>query len=178
MLDIKHSFPNQKKDEKVYIFIRRHPLAFLPFLLLILGMIFVFVSIVLFIWFYNPEFFSGSGKNLLVLGTSAYFLFVLVVFMIGWLDFYFDVHIVTSERVVDIDQFGLFHRRIDELALDQVEDVSHSIRGFLGTVFNYGVVEVQTAGTARNFFLEDVSNPAKIAQNILSLSERLPKSED
>lgn len=178
MLDIKHSFPNQKRDEKVYIFIRRHPLAFLPFLGLVLGMTFVFVIIVLFVWFYNPEFFSGAGKNLIVLGASAYFLFVLVVFMIGWLDFYFDVHIVTSERVVDIDQFGLFNRRIDELNLDQVEDVSHSIKGFLGTIFNYGVVEVQTAGTARNFFLEDVPNPAKVAQKILSLSEKLPKSGD
>ncbi len=178
MFDIKHSFPNQKKDEKVYIFIRRYPLAFLPFLVLILGMIFVFIIVVCFIWYYNPNIFSEIGKNILVLSASTYFLFCLVIFMIGWLDFYFDVHIVTNQRVVDIDQFGLFHRRIDELNLDQVEDVSCLVKGFLGTIFNYGIVEVQTAGTERNFFLQDISNPTKVAQRILSLSEKVAKRDN
>lgn len=178
MLNIKHSFPNQKRDEKVHIFIRRHSLAFLPFLGLILGMFFVWAVIIWAAFNNYPDIFTGTGRNFLVLGTSAYLLFVLVLFMVGWLDFYFDVHIVTNERVVDIDQFGLFNRRIDELNLDQVEDASSHVKGILGTIFNFGVVEVQTAGTARNFFLEDVPDPAKVAQKILSLSEKVTRPED
>lgn len=178
MFDLKHCFPGQKKDEKVFIFLRRHPAAFIPFLLIILLMVMIPLVLLLFGLDSFPGIKGGIGRNFLVLGTSFYYLFLCLFSAVVFLDFYFDVHIVTSERVIDIDQHGLFSRRIDELSLAQVEDVSYSIRGILPTVFNYGKVEVQTAGTERNFFLEDIPYPEKIAQKILDLSEKIAKPDD
>ena len=62
-----------------------------------------------------------------------------------WIDYWLDVWIVTDERVINIEQKGLFSRSVSELHFYNVQDVTTSVRGVIPTLLNYGDVEVQTA---------------------------------
>lgn len=167
------AFPGQLRDERVFVVSRRHIIAFLPFLLLILALIllpFVFLGILgatgilteltVFLW------------NVIILATSAYLIFVGVLFMVGWLSYYYDFQIVSDRRLVDIDQHRLFARDINELAFETIQDVNVSIKGFLATYFDFGDIEVQTAAEIRHFTLGKVPMPHRVVKIITDLAEQ------
>jgi len=98
-------------------------------------------------------------------------MFVCTLAFIGWLDYYLDVAVITNERVVDIDQEGLFNRKISELYLSDVEDVTGTIKGALGTFLDFGDVTVQSAGNQAEFILDKVPHPYKITKLIIDLHQ-------
>ena len=170
MLNLRNSFPGQRKNESVFIFLRRHYLAYLPFAAIFIFMI--IIGIIMYLAVDNSTFFAGTLYNIGILVSNLFLLAAVSFSFVALLDFYFDVHIVTDTRIVDIDQNRLFHRQIDELSLEDVEDVSVILKGFLGTVFSYGSVEIQTAGSKPNFIFDDVPNPREVSQLILDLADQ------
>jgi uncharacterized membrane protein YdbT with pleckstrin-like domain len=85
----------------------------------------------------------------------------------AWVDYYLDVWIVTSERIVSMEQKGLFSRVTAELRLSRVQDVTSIQKGKMATFLNYGQVQVQTAAAQQEFVFEEIPNPTKVAQVIL-----------
>jgi hypothetical protein len=79
----------------------------------------------------------------------------------------FDVVVVTSHRIVDIDQQGLFHKTITDAGLDKVQDIVYEEKGLLQTFFNFGNVIIYTAGKSGGFAFEHVYKP-RIVQERLS----------
>jgi len=186
MQDLHHSFPGQEKDETVFVFARPYFLAFLPTALVFI--VIYFATIALQFALYNGTLVTLAPYmiNIGVVGLGLFELFVLIVFFVAIIDFYFDIFIVTDRRLVDIDQEQLFFRQISKLALEDVEDVTSTVRGIFPTIFNYGTVHIQTAGTERNFEMYNVKHPQQIAAITLDLStqtkrdvkenERFPES--
>lgn len=172
MQSIKRPFPGQKPDEKVILFVRKHWISFWGFIGLTLGMVFIPLIFLIILIVLLPDFFIAFRSPIILTG-SAYLLFVLAFFLVGWIDYYFDIVIVTDSRIVDIHQRGLFSRDIDELDLLHVEDVSAKTKGVLATLFHYGNVYVQTAGTNRNFEFESVPYPQKMSRQIMILYDRV-----
>ena len=173
MFNLHHSFPGQRKDEPVFIFLRRHPLSALP-LVLMFGFMIV-LGIGLFYLVMTSSIFTGQIFNIALVVVTIFLLASVTFAFVALLDFYFDIHIVTNSRIVDIDQNRLFNRQIDELALNDIEDVSTVVGGFLNTIFNYGNVEIQTAGTKSNFNFENIPNPREVSQLILDLADQAKK---
>ncbi len=174
-------FPGQKPDEKIILFARRHFISFLPttslaLLMIILPLTAIFVAI-----YVSKISFTSHIVHYFMLASSAYVLFVLTFFIVSWIDYYFDVLIVTNERLVNIEQNGLFSRHISELDLLRVQNVSTSIKGIIPTVFDYGSVVVQTAGenigsassASSDFAMEGMPHPNHISQEILRLHQEL-----
>ena len=77
--------------------------------------------------------------------------------------------ILTATRIVDVDQRGFFHRVVSETTFDKIQDVSYIIKGVAATIFRYGSVVIQTAGTAANLELNGVRNPQRVQDLILKL---------
>lgn len=90
---------------------------------------------------------------------SLWLLGIWVILFFIWVDYYLDVWIVTNKRLIDIDQLGLFSRQISTLNLENVQDISVSIRGLIATWLNYGDIEVQTAGSDRLFIMKGIHYP-------------------
>ncbi len=103
--------------------------------------------------------------------------FLLNFALISFLDYYLDIVILTNERIVEVEQKVLFGRSISELHLIDIQDVTSQTKGFLETLFNFGTVSVQTAGTTRYFVFKHLSNPRFIAQKITTLKANLKKPE-
>ena len=166
-------FADQKQNEQVVLFIRRHALSFLPW------MVFISLMVILpIIFYYNWKDFVFSALpprdfNYAIIGVSAYYLIVIAVFLTAWIGYYLSVAIITPEHLVDIRQDGLFNRRISEQSLLRVQDVSAHMQGFLQTFFHYGTVFVETAGEAPNFVIPSIPYPNRVANTILKLHEEM-----
>lgn len=165
--------PNQRQDEKVALFIRRH--WFAPFTIAAIGILLFIAPFVL--WIALSEAFTGWFAHpiigpLLGGGLAIYLLGVWLVCWIEFTDYYLDTWIVSNERIINIEQAGLFNRTASELHLANVQDVTSEIRGFLHTMFNYGDVVVQTAGETVRFNFKNVPNPEHIKNAILVLVEQ------
>lgn len=161
------NFEGQEVDEQIFIFTRRHPVGFLPNLILILAMLILGVGLIVLmgvgnILSYNQQLFIAS----------AYFLFILLFTLIEFFDFYFDLYIVTDRRIVDIDQNKLFNRSVAELLLEDVQDVDSIVKGVFATFFDFGDVEIQTAGAKANFKFEQIPHPKEVAAIILDLTDQ------
>ncbi len=163
-------FPGQEQDEKIISVIRKHWFNYLIFFIFAVIMM-IPIVVVLVYWFLNPDIFIASLRSIMILIISAYILSSLAILLIGIVDYYLDIYILTDKRIVDINQVGLFNRQISEVHLHQIQDVNAKVQGFFETIFHFGDVNIQTAGEQSNFIFSTVPHPYTIAKRILELHE-------
>lgn len=116
-------------------------------------------------------------KIVIILGTSIYSVSVWLFLFSAFLDYYLDLWIVTNDRIMNIEQHGLFGRTVSELDLTKIQDVTSDIRGIIPTIFGYGDVHIQTAAEEKRFIFEQIPNPHEIRKGILDLIEEDKKRE-
>lgn len=151
-------FETQEKEEKIVLFLRRHPITNFPWILLSLAL---GVGPVLLNWF---PFVSFLPQNFQVAAVTLWYLLVTAITLEGALSWFFNVYIITDERIIDVDFHNLIYREISDTKTDKIQDVTYKMGGVLGTIFNYGTLVVQTAGTNPNFEFEAVPNPSLVAK--------------
>lgn len=100
---------------------------------------------------------------------ALYYLAIGAYMMVSFITWFFNTSLVTTERILDIDFQDLVYKNIAETKMDLIQDVSETETGVLRTVFNFGDVLVQTAGTLENFNLEAVPHPDRVVEIIESL---------
>lgn len=165
------SFIRKKAYERFIGTIRRHPITFVPFVAGFIGL-----SIIPFViaWMMPdllPNLFQGPiSLPLSVLAASVYYLMVIIFFYSYFVTFYLDMWIVTNDRLVDVRQVSLFARTVAELDLYQIQDATSDVRGFWHTLFNYGDVTLQTAGSIPRFVIRNVPRPHEVRQMLLDLA--------
>ena len=164
-------FESQQPDEEVIFLVRRHIIALMPifaiaFIIYVLGFAAIFVIPGLV-----PSLVTGFAYNIYILVVSLMFLFNTVFLFSNWVLHYLHIALLTTEHFVEIDQYGLFGRKVSALTLDRIQDVTNDQRGIIHTIFNLGSVQIQTAGEAPNFILRYVPNPYKICQSIMETEE-------
>jgi len=142
----------QNKDEKIEMIIRRHWFCVMGLVALITAM--PILPVVAYFILKSYINLTQGFYNIFVLSLGIYYMFVATLFFIGWLDYYLDVAIITNERIVDIDQEGLFNRKVSELHFSKVQDATAEVKGIMRTMLNFGDVQVQTAGTQEEFILD------------------------
>lgn len=163
------SFPGQRPDEQVILVNHRHWIAYLPDVLFgIVGAVAPFIILAV-LPMADVDVASSPTRNILIVTYSLWFLALTTWLFVRWLDYYLDLCVITDSRVVDIDQFGLFRRNVAELEFEEVQDVTVTKSGILAAIFNFGHIEIQTAGEKRNFYYNTVPNPEYIV-SVLSQS--------
>ncbi len=171
MMRLDH-LPNQRPDEHVVLFLRRHWFA-------LLGIVSAFVLLVgipLAVgWYYQGTLENWIahpiiGPVFVILG-SIYFLSIWLFAFLEFTDYYLDTWIITNERIINIEQEGLFNRTASELDLAAVQDTTAEIRGIIQTIFTYGQVYVQTAGEKGRFHFKNIDNPEHVKELVTRLVE-------
>ena len=115
---------------------------------------------------FDSEVIYATG----IIAGSIYFLSALLFGYGTFIDFYLDVWIITNDRIVDIEQFGLFSRTISELDLFRIQDITTETQGFFATIFKYGNVTIKTASTNLSLVFKNVPNPNHIRSELLQLA--------
>jgi uncharacterized membrane protein YdbT with pleckstrin-like domain len=72
---------------------------------------------------------------------------------------YWNVFIVTDQRVVDVDQRGFFRRSVSEAGYDKIQDASYSVNGVWRSLLDFGTVRLETAGGGSALEITDVQDP-------------------
>lgn len=167
-------FESQDDDEEIVILGRRHFVTNLKWLALSCFAFFV-------------PLFWGEFPMIKVLDVNTSFVLsivwysVLLFYMIqNFVLWFYNVYIVTNERLVDVDFFGLLYKNVNVTQIGKVEDVNYSQRGIFSSFFNYGDVVVQTASEQRSddrsersaFTFEVVANPDLVVKIISELMEK------
>ena len=101
----------------------------------------------------------------------VYLMLILLMIFLVWINYYLDSWIITTDRVIDIDQKSLFYREVSEFMLDRVEDVTVEVPGILATFLHYGNIRIQTAGE-KPFTIYDVSSIYEAKRIILENTNR------
>lgn len=161
-----------RPGEKNIFFLRRHVIVFLGELIYIVVLALLPLGInVMFtdIW---PSVFTGSmSRPIIILAASAYYLVIWLFFIAYFVDYYLDAWVITTERILNVEQNGLFSRTVSELDLARVQDVTSEVTGIIPSIFHYGFIYVQTAGETERFIFEQVPHPHEIRKRILDLVE-------
>lgn len=160
---------NFLENEKIILMLRRHPLIIYTKVAAIILIAAAPVIIYPFIRKFFPQITIYPRNTLLILGALIYYMFVWTYFLIVWVDYYLDIWIVTNQRIMDIEQKGLFSRQVSEFSISRIQDVTVDVIGIMPTLFHYGDVHVQTAGEARQFIFKDIRDPNKVKDAILNL---------
>ena len=167
------NLPGLLPDEKFIKVFRRHPITLFGLYMGIAVTFIIPLSVYFLFKGMRADFFeSEAGAVIFMLFLSIFFLYALLFMFQQFLDHWLDIWILTSRRIVNIEQTGLFSRVRSEVRLYRVQDVTSEINGFLRHMFDYGMVYAQTAGETHRFTFEDIPEPKEAARMILQLAER------
>jgi membrane protein YdbS with pleckstrin-like domain len=156
-------FENQEQDEKIILLLRQHPIVNLPWLLLV-GVLILVPSF----WDFLP--WAGMMPGRFVLMTVILWYLMVTAFALEkFLDWYYNVYIVTDERVIDIDFYGLLYKDLSVVKLDTIQQINYKQTGGIAAIFNYGDVFIQTAAERRQLDFMKVPNPNKVVDILYKL---------
>lgn len=154
------------ENEKIIMVVRKHWFVVMQTILSFVALIAVPPIVLTFL----PLVTANLNQDLLVplinLILSSYIMLLTLLLFLFWMDYYLDMWIVTSKRIIDVEQRGLFSREISEIPLSSVQDVTISIRGVIETFLKFGTIKIQTAGE-REFTISNAPNLYQIKDAIL-----------
>ncbi len=159
-------------DESIIFQMRSHWITFLGEIAMLL--VLTALPIGLYVMFKDvwPTLLTGSvSKPIMVLFASAFYLMLWLFFITKAIDYFLDVYLVTTVRVLDVSQQGMFSRTVAELDLARVQDVTSEIKGVLHSLMDFGNVYIQTAGERERFEFIDVPHPDRVRKQLLELVE-------
>ena len=155
--------PNETK----ILSIHRHPIVLLfeltPFIFLLFLPLILFGG---FLYMGGTIDLGPVGNAVAITLTSLYFCYIWVFILYAYFDFILDIWTVTDERIINVEQKGLFIREASEQELNKIQDVTAVVKGFWPTIFGYGDVYLQTAGTEEHFIFKQVEHPYEIVETI------------
>ena len=153
---------NLRENEDIVLIIKKHSLAY------------IINYIVCFILYFIPFFFLPLLFDKGVLGRIIFFILVIMAsfYFLRLLAFmYFNCLVVTSRRVINFGYQKLFTKKVIELDLDNITDISHTLKGILANIFDVGSLEIvwKISDQEKLLTTKFVKNPAKIQRIILDL---------
>ena len=167
------SFSTQAKDEQIILLLRKHPVTQVKWILIVLVLMILplIVQGVPFMNFLPPNYTLAIllGWYLLIMGYS----------LESFLSWYYNVYIITDERIIDVDFISMLYHDISSAKLDNIEDVTAATGGALRALLNFGNVQIQTAAVQNEFEFEEVPQPAQVTKllNELMIEEEREKLE-
>lgn len=153
----KYQFDGQRSDEDVIFVVKRHPWVLASAGFISVGLIAVVVLLVLF-------FGLSHITAFVIIGLVAFFLFF---GFYQWFVYNNHLYILTNQRVIIIEQKGLFGRKITEAELEKIQNMTVEVRGAVGTLLNFGDITLRTAGIDPVMVMINVDNPYEIQQKII-----------
>lgn len=165
-------FETQEEEEVVELFLRQHPVVnvfwILTTLILILAPVFIFPV-------FSKALPLAVPARYLMVGIAFWYLATFGYALANFLYWFFNIYIVTNERLVDIDFLYLLYKRFSEAELSKIQDISFTSGGILAAIFDYGNVNIETAGEQPNLIFEKIPHPEKVVETIRSLTENEEK---
>ena len=155
--------------EKILQVFHRHWIA--VFGKFVVGLFLVLLPLIIIpgIFVTNIITIPSWAAPLILFFLVIYLMLIVLLLFIFWIDYYLDMWIVTNERIIDINQNGLFQREITEFRLDKVQNITVKIPDIAATFLKYGDLIIETAGES-TFTINQIPNVYEAKNLILDLT--------
>jgi hypothetical protein len=157
-------FETQDNEEKILLMLRQHPVTNAKWIIMALVM-----ALIPAVLTYVP-ILGFLPMSFQVMTVIIWYLLVGGYVFQQFLSWYFNVYIITDERVIDYDFYSLLFKRVSEAEIEKIEDVTFIMGGVSRSVFHYGSVFIQTAGEERELDFEDIPYPEQVVKLLNELS--------
>jgi hypothetical protein len=164
-----HRFEGEDNDEQILYVIRRSGITNIPWLISA-----VIFTIMPFIGIPILRTLKLNGVpvisyQLILPATLFWYLFVVGYVFQNFVNWFFNVFVISTKRILDMDFHGITYKNVSEATLENIEDVTSTVSGMFNTVFNIGNVFIQTAAEKTEFEFEGIDDPSKIRDVISDL---------
>jgi hypothetical protein len=152
-------FADQFDDEEVLFVFRKHPIVMRKGIVLF--------SIGPLLGVLPAAIWPALGFGAFFGGLAGGFLLGALLFMPGWISWYYSLFIVSDQRFIQITQKGLFKRSVVDIGLTQIQMVNYEIGGLQEAMLGYGTIMMQTF--MGELLIRDLHHPAKIQKKLLNI---------
>jgi len=156
-------FEDQRKDEEIILMQHQH-----PWVLAKMGLIIVVLAALVFL-----SFLIWHTSTISIIFLIAAILIVAVYLIIRMFIYKNSVFILTNYRVININQDGLFRRKVQETELENIYNLQYEINGPIKSLMNFGNIELTTQGDETNLIrISNIENPHFIYEKISDAKRR------
>ena len=152
-------FPEQREGEELIISAGKHwYLLSWPLAKVFLGLVLVFIVL---------RFLGAS-----IYFTIAFFLWAgigLTYFITTYIIWSKSKYYVTDQRIIRNEQLTLFAKKITEIDLSNIHNVTYEVSGVGGATFNFGNVMLQSYGAPKPIILKNVANAKNIQKKLSAM---------
>lgn len=158
------SFRNQEQDEEIVLFLRKHLITNVPW---IITTIFLIVIPILFfgILQLSNTALSFLPQQYINAILTLYFIIVGYYVLLNFCYWFYNVSFMTTIRVIDLDYSDVVIIDVAATKVAQIKDVTYQQVGVIRSFFDYGDVFIRTdapeAGTHVNFDFLAIPHPAR-----------------
>lgn len=163
------------KNEHLVCVIKKHPIGLVPVFVtgLFVAAVVLIASFGFGIWFDKqaelntvlPVGLITSIVGIVVAALTVFFTFVAAFVYQN------NTIIVTSDKIAQILYRNLVDRKISQLSLGDVQDVTVEQRGLFARLFKYGTLVVETAGEQNNYNFSYTPFPYECAKELVGARE-------
>lgn len=169
---MKKLLANPQPGERVVLVLRRFWFTALGIIFVSVLLLLVPIAVYYLLATFSPQLLANPIITPIIASVAViYYLAVWLFAFTDFVDYYLDTWVVTTGRILNIEQQGLFKRVSSELNLSSIQDVTAEIKGPLQTFFKYGNVYVQTAAERMRFHMKGIANAEAVKATIMRLSE-------
>ncbi len=159
------SFEERDDEEEILLVLRPHWFTNVGWILI--------ASLMVFVPIFTPilSVVKNLSGNHFFITVLFWYLITFIFAFEKFLSWYFNVFIITDERVVDIDFNNLLVKKFSETKINMIQDITSKVIGLFPTMFNYGIVLIQTAAEVPEIEFENVPNPEKVIKVLQQLRQ-------
>jgi uncharacterized membrane protein (DUF485 family) len=158
-----------RPGERVICEIKRHPFGILS--MYFSGAVAIVIAVVLAA--FAPQFIN-TGTDITTMAMVGAAIIIVGVALMLWVAtfvYWQNRWIVTDDSITQITQDGLFGRRVSQLSMENLEDITVDKSGIIQTMLNFGTLKAETAGEHSKFTFPFCPDPSSYARKILEVHE-------
>ncbi len=163
-------YSNQLEKEKGLLFLRKHFITNFPWIVKTIALALIPIAVWVISNFFDFSPFDFISTDFLILGIIFYYYLVFGYAFVNYITWFYNISLVTTQRIIDIDFSHIVFENVSASKLGQIQDVHYAQIGVFASIFDYGDVTVQTAGTSvLGFDFLSAPHPEKVVHFINSL---------
>ena len=162
------TFVNQEPDEDILLFLRRHFITNVPWIIATL-LLFIIPPLIFGITQVLPIAIFSLPSGLIISLTILYYLVCLSYAFDKFISWFYNIGIVTQKRIIDLDSTNILSHNTATANFNEIVDVKVTQRGFFQSLFDFGDIHIQTEAIHANFEFDKSPKPNVVSDLISDL---------
>lgn len=171
----KHHGIEMTNGESIVLEIKKHPVGALFILLtgFVISLSTFLVSIFIFSFLRSSS--DDSLNNYAAFSIVIGIVIALIVMVISLINMYLynqNKLILSTDKIAQIEYTTIIDRKVVQLSIDRLQDVSVTQTGVFSRMFKYGTIIIDTAGEQEDCIFTYAPNPYELSRAIMEQHEK------